>query len=44
MLFMIVKNISVGFYKGIENFQSSDQPVTQLFTSVISHTFLNISR
>ena len=38
MIFMMIKSIYVGFYKGIENFRTSDNPVTQLLGSVIVYT------
>lgn len=38
MFFMLIKNIYVGLYKGIVNFRTSDNPVTQLITTFIVHT------
>ncbi len=38
MGFLIVKNFSFGFYKGIKNFKTHERPVTQLIDNVISYT------
>lgn len=38
MIFMMIKSIYVGFYKGIRNFRTSDNPVTQLLGCVLMYT------
>lgn len=38
MFFILIKNIYAGFYKGIENFRTSDNPISQLIVTLILYT------
>ncbi len=38
MIFIMIKNICIGVYKGIQNFRTADNPVTQLFGFIVTYT------
>lgn len=37
MLFMILKNLTLGIFRGFIDFNSSERPVTQIFTNIVRY-------